>query len=66
MTVAGVGQAPWSRAGKGTRLFAAEAGILLTSGFLCQKTKTGKVEHPLGILEQSGGNVVRKLAAQRL
>jgi hypothetical protein len=51
---------------EGIRLFAAETGILLTSGVLCQKTKTGKVEHPLGILGQSGGIVVRKLAAQRL
>lgn len=44
----------------------AEAGISLTSGALSQKTKSGEIEPPPGILEQSGGIVVRKLAAQRL
>jgi hypothetical protein len=43
-----------------------EAAILLTSGVLRQKTESGKVGHHLGILEQSGGIVVRKLAALRL
>jgi hypothetical protein len=38
----------------------------LTSGVLRQKTESGKVGHHLGILEQSGGIVVRKLAALRL
>jgi len=38
----------------------------VTGDVLCQKTKTGKIEHPLGILEQPGGIVVRKLAARRL
>jgi hypothetical protein len=51
---------------KGVRPLAAEAGILLTSGVLGQTAKSGQVEHPLGILEQPGGIVVRKLAAQRL